>query len=253
MRKIKIEWHDKSDDSNRYHEIEIDEKDDAFEAGRKWFQNYLKTNPDMVAVGGSTEDLQVVSEVIEGKVKYHFIDSLRPRSISKRQNKGCVEIYLDAKDSIAIRYLMEYEPALRQHSEELSADDATDFVVAYCIQKLWEVLDNLELFQKYGSIVVVRSKSNTDVEFNWQTVCDRDDYRKEQNTKIWFDQRDFILLEACLRRAMIFVTKGRIPDRDEMIRIALRFRATTIRFWNNKTKDKKELGINAPRGLLPIF
>lgn len=165
-----------------------------------------------------------------------------------------VLIYLNNRDSLALRYLMEYEHQVRMMGD-FDADDAAGCVISTAISKLWEVLDNLELFSTYGAVVVVRNEDGTENEFDWQTVCDGPDYGlgAEPNSTISINQRDFILLEASLRRTLGFITSGRVPSREEMVRIALRFRAAVIRHWNKRAETKQEFGIRTPRGLLPLF
>ncbi|MDP3997383.1 MAG: hypothetical protein Q8P73_02690 [bacterium] len=165
-----------------------------------------------------------------------------------------VSVYLNDKDSLALRYLMEYEHQVRVE-RGLDADSAVACVISNAVGKFWDALDNLELFAKHNAIVVVRGEDGSDTEFNWGTVCDGADYDPEPNpnTTIPISQRDFILLEASLRRVVWFVTSGRVPSREEMLRIALRFRAVTIRRWNRKEDTKQKFGIRTPRGLLPLF
>ena len=170
---------------------------------------------------------------------------------------GEISVYLNDKDSLSLRYLMEYEHSIRSDEDNLTADQAKNAVISTAIGKFWDVLDNLELFSKYGSVVVIHSADGTERNFGWDRICDSEDYQKdnEPNAALGISQRDFILLEASLRRVSKFVAKGRFPERDEILRIALRFRAETIRFWNRKRKNEseEELGINTPRGLLPVF
>jgi hypothetical protein len=149
---------------------------------------------------------------------------------------------------------MEYEHGIRQYGT-LNADDARDYAISLAIRKFWEVLDNLELFLKYNSTVQIHEKDGEEREFNWQIVCDREEYEPEHepNTTVKASQEDFVLLEACLRRTSWFVTKDRYPSRQELLRIAMRFRAITIRYWNSKEKTGKEIGISTPNGFLPVF
>jgi len=165
-----------------------------------------------------------------------------------------IELYLDAKDSLALRYLMEYEHIIH-HDGAPAVDEATEGVVRCAIRKFWGALEDLELFSKYDAAVVIRNEDGTQREFDWDTVCDSDDYAtpSEPNTAIKVSQEVFILLEASLRRTAWYVTNGRYPERDELLRIALRFRALTIRLWNKREESKKEFGINTPNGLVPMF
>jgi hypothetical protein len=174
---------------------------------------------------------------------------MKGEAVDRRNDRGRLEIYLDIKDQLDLRYLMENDYNIVHGKED--ACETTDQALSVCIQKFWEILGDLELFAKYNSAVVIRSESGKDEEFDWQRICDKDDYRQETNTEIWFSLQDFTILEACLRRVMMFVTNGRIPERDEMLRMALRFRAFVV--CSFLEKSKKQLGINAPKGLSPIY
>ena len=138
---------------------------------------------------------------------------------------GQLKLYLSEKDSLDLRYLTEHDFAIRQHSGELSADEATAGAAYLSINRYWTLLDTLELFSKYDSVVVTRDENGTDEEFDWSIVCDSEDFQPpdEPNTSLGFSQQDFILLEASLRRTAWYVTNGRYPERDEIFRIALRF------------------------------
>lgn len=167
---------------------------------------------------------------------------------------GMIMIYLDSKDSLALRYLMENDHGM-WHDGVVDALEAVGSVVSTSISKLWDTLDNLELFMKHkGAVVVQRDLSGSDREFDWNTVCDRPEYVQEHvaDTNIPVGFNDFLLLESSLRRAIWFIAPDRVPDREEMLRIAIRFRATTLRRWY-KREEIGAFGIRTPNGLLPLF
>ncbi|MDO8512822.1 MAG: hypothetical protein Q7S57_06135 [bacterium] len=167
---------------------------------------------------------------------------------------GMIMVYLDSKDSLALRYLMENDHGMR-HDQATDALEAVGSVVSTSIGKLWDALDNLELFMKHQGVAVVQRDSNgSDREFDWNTVCDRPEYDEGHvaDTNILVSFNDFLLLEASLRRAIRFITPDRIPSREEMLRIAIRLRAATLRRWH-KREEIGEFGIRTPNGLLPLF
>lgn len=76
MRKIKICWHDLEDGVSHDAEIEIGKDDDAVEMGFFWFHDYIETCPGLKAAGASTIDIEGITEIVDGKTKYHFIPYL---------------------------------------------------------------------------------------------------------------------------------------------------------------------------------
>ncbi|OGZ17380.1 MAG: hypothetical protein A2Z78_01260 [Candidatus Nealsonbacteria bacterium RBG_13_36_15] len=53
-------------------EIEIGDNDDAKAAGLEWFRGYIEACPGLKTAGAVTIDVESISEVVDGKTKYHL-------------------------------------------------------------------------------------------------------------------------------------------------------------------------------------
>jgi hypothetical protein len=160
------------------------------------------------------------------------------------------QIYLNYSDALALRYLTEYETI--EHLDD--ATSAKSFALRRAIRHLWGVLDNLILFAKYNSSIVIRDEIKGETEFDPSTLCDTPDYLEEHetNTEIEISEDSFILLEALLRRVAHLVADGRYPEQDEILRMAIRLRAKSVRIFLDK-EHKREFGIKTPDGLMDLI